>query len=72
MLEVLAERPKYKSMDTDTSKTETSDPLAAARPTPLDSYYHELWTCGRCGREFGDCTSCVAHEQQCGGRLNRW
>jgi hypothetical protein len=48
------------------------DPLSAALPKPLDSYYHELWTCGRCGREFGDCTSCVAHEQQCGGQLDRW
>jgi hypothetical protein len=59
-------------MNTDHSKTETSDPLAAARPSALDSYYHELWTCGRCGREFGDCTSCVAHEEQCGGQLARW
>jgi hypothetical protein len=47
-------------------------PLTSALPQPLDSYYHELWTCGRCGREFGDCTSCVAHEQQCGGELARW
>jgi hypothetical protein len=46
--------------------------LTSALPQPLDAYYHELWTCGRCGREFGDCTSCVAHEQQCGGELNRW
>jgi hypothetical protein len=46
--------------------------LSSALPKPLDSYYHELWTCGQCGREFGDCTSCVAHEQQCGGHLNRW
>jgi hypothetical protein len=46
--------------------------LGSAMPKPLDSLYHELWTCGRCGREFGDCTSCVAHEQQCGGQLDRW
>ena len=54
-------------------KTQT-DPqgLASALPQPLDAYYHELWTCGQCGREFGDCTSCVAHEQQCGGELARW
>ena len=46
--------------------------LGSALPAPLDAYYHELWTCGQCGREFGDCTSCVAHEQQCGGELARW
>ena len=46
--------------------------LSTALPAPLDSLYHELWTCGQCGREFGDCTSCVAHEQQCGGELARW
>jgi hypothetical protein len=56
-------------MDNDLSHIETveSATLASALPQPLDSYYHELWTCGHCGREFGDCTSCVAHEQQCGG-----
>jgi hypothetical protein len=61
-------------MHTDRSHQETSDPstLSSARPNVLDSLFHELWTCGRCGREFGDCTSCVAHEQQCGGRLTRW
>jgi hypothetical protein len=61
-------------MDSDSSKTESTaaGPFAAARLSPVDSFYHELWTCGRCGREFGDCTSCVAHEQQCGGRLERW
>ena len=47
------------------TNTKTDIP-SGALPTPLDSYYHELWTCGRCGREFGDCTSCVAHEVQCG------
>ena len=52
------------------TKTQT-DLTAAALPGPLDSLYHELWTCGRCGREFGDCTSCVAHELQCGGELGR-
>jgi hypothetical protein len=62
------------SMDSNSSKTKVGavDDLAAARPSALDSFYHELWTCGGCGREFGDCTSCVAHEQQCGGRLERW
>ena len=55
------------------SKTNTDrQGLASALPQPLDAYYHELWTCGSCGREFGDCTSCVAHEQQCGGHLARW
>ena len=53
-------------MDTDRSHTETSERAA------LEWLYRELWTCGRCGREFGDCTSCVAHEQQCGGELARW
>ena len=53
------------------TNTKTDIP-SGALPTPLDSYYHELWTCGRCGREFGDCTSCVAHEEQCGGQLARW
>ena len=46
--------------------------LASAMPTALDSLYHEVWSCGHCGREFGDCTSCVTHEQQCGGHLSRW
>jgi hypothetical protein len=61
-------------MGTDSSKTKgtTHSPLSSATPHPLDSFYHELWTCGQCGREFGDCTSCVAHEQQCGGQLERW
>ena len=61
-------------MDTGHSHTETSESatLASALPHPMDSIYHELWTCGRCGREFGDCTSCVTHEQQCGGHLSRW
>jgi hypothetical protein len=64
----------YRYMDSNSSQTKAgaADGLAAARPSPLDSFYHELWTCGSCGREFGDCTSCVAHEQQCGGRLERW
>jgi hypothetical protein len=30
------------------------------------SLFNELWTCGRCGREFPDATRCCAHEQQCG------
>ena len=55
----------------DTQDNETLTGLSAALPQPLDSYFHELWTCGRCGREFGDCTSCVAHELQCGGELGR-
>ena len=61
-------------METDHSNTETaqSDALASALPHPMDSYFHEIWTCGGCGREFGDCTSVAAHEQQCGGRLARW
>lgn len=61
-------------METRSAKTQTTQAagLSAALPMPLDSYYHELWTCGHCGREFGDCTSCVAHEQQCGGHLDRW
>jgi hypothetical protein len=62
-------------MDSERSTTEAStglSPLASALPHYLDAYYHELWTCGHCGREFGECTSCVAHEQQCGGNLTRW
>ena len=61
-------------MDTDDNRRRTTESaaLGSALPGVLDSLFHELWTCGRCGREFGDCTSCVAHEQQCGGRLNRW
>ena len=61
-------------MDRESSSTEQgqSHPLAAALPSPMDSYFHELWSCGRCGREFGDCTSVAAHEEQCGGRLARW
>jgi hypothetical protein len=65
---------EYRYMDMDASKTKpgTAQRISAALPKPLDAYYHELWTCGHCGREFGDCTSCVAHEQQCGGQLDRW
>ena len=61
-------------MDTEHNSTGTAakDTLASAMPNALDSIFHESWTCGHCGREFGDCTSCVAHEQQCGGHLNRW
>ena len=59
-------------MDSSTTKTDGSVSFRTAVPKAHDSYYHELWTCGHCGREFGDCTSCVAHEQQCGGHLNRW
>jgi len=59
-------------MDSSTTKTEGSVSFRGALPKPLDTYFHELWTCGQCGREFGDCTSCVAHEQQCGGHLARW
>jgi hypothetical protein len=61
-------------MDTEDVSRETTQAgaLVPALPGVLDSLYHELWTCGRCGREFGDCTSCVAHEQQCGGQLTRW
>jgi hypothetical protein len=60
------------NMDSSTTKTDGSVSYRTALPKPLDSYFHELWTCGQCGREFGDCTSCVAHEQQCGGHLARW
>jgi hypothetical protein len=61
-------------MNTEHNRTGNADEatFAAAMPSALDSIYHELWTCGRCGREFGDCTSCVTHEQQCGGHLARW
>jgi hypothetical protein len=60
-------------MNPNSGKTNTEPQrLTSALPQPLDAYFHELWTCGSCGREFGDCTSCVAHEQQCGGQLNRW
>jgi hypothetical protein len=45
--------------------TDQSQVLAAAIPNILD-LFHESWTCGNCGREFHDCTSCVAHEEQCG------
>jgi hypothetical protein len=51
--------------------TAQSRTLAAALPHPLDDVFHETWSCGHCGREFNDCTSCVAHEEQCGG-LTRW
>jgi hypothetical protein len=30
------------------------------------SMFNEIWSCGRCGREFGDATACCAHEAQCG------
>jgi hypothetical protein len=61
-------------MSSEYSKTQTtqSETLASALPHPMDSYFHEIWSCGHCGREFGDCTSVAAHEQQCGGQLNRW
>ena len=60
-------------MDTDPSnETAESDALSGALPNAMDSWFHEVWSCGRCGREFGDCTSVAAHEEQCGGRLARW
>jgi hypothetical protein len=54
------------------NEADKSRALRAALPNLLDSVFHELWSCGHCGREFHDCTSCVAHEEQCGGRLSRW
>jgi hypothetical protein len=30
------------------------------------SLFHEVWTCGECGRHYPDATSCCAHEAQCG------
>ena len=59
-------------MGTDSHMTDTDQStLSAALPHPLDDVFHESWSCGNCGREFNDCTSCVAHEEQCGG-LTRW
>jgi hypothetical protein len=65
---------EVKSMGTERhiDETEQSRTLAAAMPNALDSIFHESWSCGHCGRQFPDCTSCVAHEEQCGGRLTRW
>jgi hypothetical protein len=54
-------------MGTDRQMTETESLLSSALPHPLDDVFHESWSCGNCGREFRDCTSCVAHEEQCGG-----
>jgi hypothetical protein len=55
-------------MGTDRHLTDSqSQVLAAAMPNALDSIFHESWSCGNCGREFPDCTSVVAHEEQCGG-----
>src|SRR4051812_43232599 len=60
-------------MDTEMGKTKTDQQgLAAALPQPLDAYYHELWTCGSCGRGCGACRSWVAQEQRGGGPLARW
>ena len=47
---------------------------ADARPRPEQpkvTLFHEAWYCGQCGRLFEDCTSCVAHEAQCGGSFSR-
>ena len=54
-----------------THDTDQSQVLAAAMPNALDDVFHETWSCGHCGREFRDCTSCVTHEEQC-GELTRW
>ena len=55
-------------MGTDRHLTDNqSQVLAAAMPNVLDSIFHESWSCGHCDREFPDCTSVVAHEEQCGG-----
>jgi len=48
-----------------TAVTPTTEKKCTTTPV-----YHETWTCGSCGRSFGDCTSCCAHEAQCGGRLS--
>ncbi len=49
----------------------TSRNRAEARDDRADiaerSLFHEVWTCGSCGRHFPDATSCCAHESQCGG-----
>lgn len=42
--------------------------LPVSPPASIEGI-HELWQCGSCGRTFGDCTSCCAHETQCGGQL---
>jgi hypothetical protein len=39
----------------------------ARSDTAARSLFHEVWTCGTCGRHFPDATSCCAHESQCGG-----
>jgi hypothetical protein len=41
--------------------------VAASKARDL---FHETWKCGSCGRSFVDATSCVVHEQQCGGRFS--
>jgi hypothetical protein len=51
---------------------ETQAALPSAASIMEHSLFHEVWACGRCNRLFEDCTSCVAHEQQCGGQLERW
>ena len=48
-----------------TTVTPTTEQTRKARIT-----FHEKWTCGSCGREFHDATSCCAHEAQCGGSFS--
>jgi hypothetical protein len=53
----------------------TGTPTVAKKATTAKrarraSHYHETWVCGSCGRSFGDCTSCCAHESQCGGQIS--
>jgi hypothetical protein len=57
----------YMGTEHHVNETDESALLHSALPNGLDSIFHEIWACGHCGREFLDCTSCVAHEDQCGG-----
>jgi hypothetical protein len=50
---------------------ETIDVKPEPKTKPAWPLFHEAWYCGQCGRHFEDCTSCVAHEAQCGGSFSR-
>jgi rubrerythrin len=53
-------------MDLHYDRTSTESSYLTAAAVAEHSLFHEVWACGQCGRLFEDCTSCVAHEQQCG------
>jgi hypothetical protein len=52
---------------THTEPRERGEARDSRADTAERSLFHEVWTCGTCGRHFPDATSCCSYESQCGG-----